>query len=71
MRGVPQAAVSRLPSPALGRRWPLRLNRSTWGRRRPSTDRLETLHRLDRERRHALRTGTPSPELSRQWLRRL
>ena len=71
MRGVLQAQVSRLPSPAWGRRWPVWPTLLTPGRRRPSPERLETLLRLDRQRRHALRDGTPGPELNRQWLRRL
>ena len=68
MRGVPQASLSRLPSQDLGLRWSFRAAVRTRVRRR-SLDRLETVERLRRQRRHSLRAGSES-RLSRQWLRR-
>jgi hypothetical protein len=69
MRGVPQATVSRLPSPESGLRWPSWLTLVSRPRRR-SAERLETLIRLRRHRRQALRTEAPLPDPRRQWLRR-
>ena len=66
MRGVTQATVGRLPSPALSRRSPSWLTGLTRERRWPS-ERLETIERLQRERRQALRAGVERPEL--KWLR--
>ena len=68
MRGVPQASLSRLPSRDLGLRRSFRPAVLARVRRR-SLDRLETVERFRRQRRHFLRAGSES-RLSRQWLRR-
>ncbi len=66
MRGLPQAAVSRLPNLDSGLRWSFLPTCLTRGRRRQPTEARE---RLGRQRRRQLRSDSQS-QLSRQWLRR-
>ena len=68
MRGVPRAAVTRLPGIDSGLRWPSWPAVLMRGRRR-GPERPETVERLRRQRRLALTTGSES-QLSRRWLRR-
>ncbi len=67
MRGALQASLSRLPSTHSGPRWPSRLTAMTRERRWPA-GRLETVERLQHQRRQALSRGAEHPEL--RWLRR-
>lgn len=68
MRGVPQATLARLPISRPRRRWPSWAIVVTRRERRWPSARVETLERLHRERREALRKGAEQPEL--RWLRR-
>jgi hypothetical protein len=69
MRGTPQASVSRLPNVHSGLRWSVRITRMARELRR--RERLEILERVRRERRRVSGTDTHSPDLRRQWLRRI
>ena len=68
MRGVPQVTLARLPSARPGLRWPSWLTALIRPQRRWPPERLETLERLQRERRQDLSKGAEHPEL--RWLQR-
>jgi hypothetical protein len=63
MRGQPQAGWARLLTIAPGRSWSTWITCAIPRRRRISDERLETIERLEREWREALRSGEYYPEV--------
>lgn len=61
MRGHPQAGAARLLTLAPARPWSTWITRAIPRRRRVSDERLETIERLEREWREALRSGEYYP----------
>jgi hypothetical protein len=61
MRSYPQAA--RMPAARARRQWSAWLTETKRRRRLLQTDRLETIERMQREERHARRSGKPAPSL--------